>query len=217
MKVIDINPTPILVTKSAVTLSNDQIEFLHSSDKISMNGVLVSANDNILYTPELESIRAEIERVCNVYFHEVYGASKDVYLKVTTSSYAKTDSGMSQNIHKHTNSLIAGCMYIKKPKNAPLKILCNQPLFKDFNFEFPYSNETIYNQGLVSVDAEENDIVLFPGHLFHYVDNQNNEEREVIGFSAFVFGDFNKARDNWSRYHNELSDGYGTDLRIYHK
>lgn len=217
MHVININPTPVLVEKCNVQLSQDQLAFLRNTESIHMNGVMVSKNDNILYCPELENMKNEIERICNVYFHDVYGASKDVYLKVTTSSYAKSEKGMSQYVHKHTNSLIAGCLYITKPSDAPLKILTNQPLFKDFNFDFPFDHETIYNKGMVSIDAEVNEVAIFPGHLYHYVDNKNNEPREVIGFSAFVFGDFNKAQDNWSRYNDSITEGYGSDLRLYHK
>ena len=121
---------------------------------------------------------------------------------------------MAQKIHKHTNSLISGCFYITKPDNAPLKILCDPHMFKGFDFEFPYERETAYNKGMIEVDATQGDVAIFPGHLFHYVENTNNEGREVIGFSAFVFGDFSKSLNNWARYNEKdnLPNGYGSGL-----
>ena len=198
MPILNINPTAVLIEPCQVELSETQLDFLRNSTQTMMNGVSVTKNHNILGIPELNNIKTEIERICNLYLHDIYGASKDVYLTITTSVYANTKNGMAQRIHKHSNSIVAGCMYITKPNNSPLKILCNHSMFREFNFEFPIDHETVYNQGMISIDANPKDVVIFPGHLFHYVDNPKDEFREVIGFSAFVFGDFNKSKDNWS-------------------
>ena len=213
MAVIDINPTAVMIEKVNHELTTDELKFLREYNNMPMNGVHVSTEYNILYTDEMHELKQEIERICNVYFHEIYGASKDVHLKITTSVYAKTNPGEAQGMHKHMNSLIAGCFYITKPEGAPIKLICDEPMFKDFNFSFPYERETKYNQGMISVDAEAGDVVIFPGHYYHYVDNSINKEREVIGFSAFVYGNFNRATNTWARYNNsDLNNGYGTRL-----
>ena len=213
MTLIDINPTAIMIEQINHTLTNEELAFLRNHESTPMNGVHVSTHYNILYNDILKNLRDEIENVCNVYFHDVYGASKDIHLKITTSVYAKTNKNESQGMHKHMNSLIAGCFYITKPSEAPIKLICDEPMFKDFNFAFPYKKETKYNQGIISIDANAGDVVIFPGHYYHYVDNSINMEREVIGFSAFVYGDFSKAIGTWARYNNkELDNGYGTNL-----
>ena len=215
MTLIDINPTAVMIEKINHQLSDDELSFLRSHESLVMNGVHVSTEYNVLYNNKLKKLKDEIESACNKYFHEVYGASEDVYLKITTSVYAKTNKDESQGMHKHMNSLIAGCFYITKPEGAPIKLICDEPMFKDFNFAFPYKKETKYNQGMISIDANPGDVVIFPGHYYHYVDNGINKEREVIGFSAFVHGDFSKATGTWARYNNSnLDNGYGTRLII---
>lgn len=216
MKLIDINPTAIMIDKIDHSLSTEKLDFLRSQKSVGMNGVTFSIDYNILYNDCLKDLKDKIESSCNRYFHQVYGTSKDIHLKITASVYAKTQKHESQVMHKHTNSLIAGCFYITKTKSSPLKIICDEPMFKDFNFCFPYEKETKYNQGVISIDADEGDVVIFPGHYYHYVDNNIHEEREVIGFSAFVYGDFSKSLNTWARYNpaNSTQAGYGSNLKI---
>lgn len=216
MKLLDVNPTPIMVEHIDHTLTDAQLQFLRLHDSIGMNGVHVSTDYNILYNDILQDLKDKIEASCNRYFHQVYGASTDVKLKITTSVYAKTQPTQSQGMHKHTNSLIAGCFYITKLQDSPLRVICDEPMFRDFNFCFPYERETKYNQGMIAIDADVGDVVIFPGHYYHYVDNSIQSAREVIGFSAFVYGDFSRSLNTWARYNpdNATQVGYGSRLKI---
>jgi len=211
--ILNIKPTAIMVEKCSMP-SEHQLRIMRGMDHFPMNGTLNTVGSNILEHPELRSIKDNLEAMCNKYLQDVYGTTKDVYMKITTSIHAVSEPGMSQGVHLHHNCLLAGCMYLTKSPNSPIKIMCDDPYFKAFDFQFPYEKETEYNQGIVSLDCDVGDVVLFPGNLYHYV--ENDDQREVIGFSAFVYGDFSKATNTWARYNKttETAGGYGSNLKI---
>jgi hypothetical protein len=211
--ILNIKPTAIMVEPCAMP-TEPQLRLMREMDHIPMNGTRNTIGSNILEHPDLQDIKLNLEAICNKYLQEVYGTTTDVYMKITTSIHAMSDPGMSQGVHLHHNALVAGCMYLTKSPKSPIKIICDGPYFKSFDFQFPYDKETPYNQGMVTLDCSVGDVVIFPGNLYHYV--ENDDHREVIGFSAFVYGDFSKATNTWARYNKtaETAGGYGSNLKI---
>jgi hypothetical protein len=217
--VMDINPLPFVTIDAEVKPTEEQLKFVRNSARTVTDalekGATYTDNCRILDEEPMHSLRAEFERVLDVYLHDVIGVSTDVSLKVCSSIYVKSEPGHCQMAHKHVNGIVAGCYYIDKAPDEPLQVFSELQLFQPLNFVMPWGKDTKYNQEMTFINANPGQFVLFPANLFHLVDGTNSTHgREVIGFTAFPVGDFSKSMDAWVRYHGGRAGGYGTGLKI---
>ena len=96
--------------------------------------------------------------------------------------------------HRHANSLISGCLYLKIPKNSgKIRFIKNQSWTTVFptSTTFDYTEINHINSEFWSFEPSEGMILLFPSHLQHSVEtNLSNENRYSLAFNFYAKGTF---------------------------
>ena len=95
--------------------------------------------------------------------------------------YNVNSLGSFNRPHNHPYSTVSGVYYISIPKNSGNIVFVNEPL--DVYYE-QVKNYNEYNSSTWVVNPKENQCVLFPSYLSHYVEpNLNKKERISISFN----------------------------------
>jgi uncharacterized protein (TIGR02466 family) len=84
--------------------------------------------------------------------------------------------------HSHPGGVVSGVYYVSIPKNSGSIVFLNRNLDSFYNKNVKNYNE--YNSSTWIIKPEENQCVLFPSYLEHYVEpNLNKKERISISFN----------------------------------
>ena len=84
--------------------------------------------------------------------------------------------------HSHPGSVISGVYYVSVPKNSGSIIFLNRDLDSFFKGYVNKYNE--YTSTIWKINPKENECILFPSYLEHYVEpNLNKKERISISFN----------------------------------
>ena len=170
---------------------------------------LLSEEMYLLDREEFKSVKEEIYTHIRKYEKDILGFTGNLKLRITESWYRETVPDNNHGSHVHANSLLSGVVYVQIPKQ-PLDVEVphedglgheginfvhreSHGVFKDFKFQYQ-QEDTKYNAKNSFLKVEDNDIVLFPSHLEHFVSyNQSKENvsRKIISFNTFIEGDIN--------------------------
>ena len=209
MAYFDILPIALYREKISQTLTP---EVRNTLDHLTINPNKLSDEMHLLDREEFRSLKEEIYTHIRKYEKDILGFTGDLKLKITESWYRETVPDDNQDTHKHGNSLLSGCVYVQVPKQpSDLDIPSwdglghsginfvhrdSYGVFKDFKFLYKQI-DTKYNSKNSFLRVENNDIVLFPSHIDHFVSynkSQENLSRKVISFNTFIEG--NMSLDN---------------------
>ena len=84
--------------------------------------------------------------------------------------------------HEHPDSVVSGAYYVSIPKNSGSIVFLNKDL--DNFYQDSIKNYNEYNSSTWIKIPKENECVLFPSYLTHYVEpNLNKKERISISFN----------------------------------
>ena len=84
--------------------------------------------------------------------------------------------------HGHPGCVISGVYYVSIPKNSGSIVFLNKDL--DTFYRESIKNYNEYNSSTWTIEPKENQCVLFPSYLQHYVEpNLNKKERISISFN----------------------------------
>ena len=84
--------------------------------------------------------------------------------------------------HGHPGCVISGVYYVSIPKNSGSIVFLNKDL--DTFYRESIKNYNEYNSSTWTIEPKENQCVLFPSYLQHYVEpNLNKKERICISFN----------------------------------
>jgi len=84
--------------------------------------------------------------------------------------------------HSHPGSVVSGVYYVSIPKNSGSIVFLNRDLDSFYNKNVKNYNE--YNSTIWKINPKENECILFPSYLEHYVEpNLNKKERISISFN----------------------------------
>jgi uncharacterized protein (TIGR02466 family) len=96
--------------------------------------------------------------------------------------------------HKHVNSLISGCYYLKTPaESGQIRFLKNAGHTNLFPLStaFDYNDVNHVTSESWGITPKEGMILLFPSHLLHEVDKNNSKEnRYSLAFNLYAKGSF---------------------------
>lgn len=133
----------------------------------------------------LENLKKDIEFHIENYVKEVMKVDYDVY--ITNSWKNLTKPNDQHMIHNHSNSIISGVLYIRSSYI--------QPTISFARGSYPYllafkGNEfTPFNSLEWTIPVEDNNIIIFPSSLYHYVKpNLSDKDRLSVAFNTFVRG-----------------------------
>ena len=84
--------------------------------------------------------------------------------------------------HSHQGCIISGVYYVSIPKNSGSIVFLNKDL--DTFYQDNIKNYNEYNSSTWTIEPKENQCILFPSYLKHYVEpNLNKKERISISFN----------------------------------
>ena len=105
---------------------------------------------------------------------------------ITTSWITKSNPGNYGEYHKHMNCFFSGIYYFKLPINSGL-ISFNK--FNNENILIVPQKWNKYNNYGHEENIEENDIIFFPGNLYHtQLKNNSNDVRYSLAFNIMPKG-----------------------------
>jgi uncharacterized protein (TIGR02466 family) len=196
---LDVDVYPLFSTplfKTNLKRSDDDILNFAKNHKFryfdDIKNGLVSESVYILNEPELKNLSEDIQNNINFFAHKILGVNKSIEFFVTNSWIMKHERGHWAQEHYHTNSLITGIYYFDVKKDSgDITFTKNKILTTIFPslFEFVYDEETIFNKTNIKVTPVNGDLLLFPSHMLHSVDdNRNMKERYCLAFNVFIRG-----------------------------
>jgi uncharacterized protein (TIGR02466 family) len=109
-------------------------------------------------------------------------------LNVFLNSYwiNKNNNSDYNLLHNHLPNNFSGIWYLKTKKNQGRLVFQNadMTIFNENNFSY-FDDNHFYSRFFLNV--EENDLILFPSHMFHYVEpNKTNTDRISLAFNLTV-------------------------------
>jgi len=103
-------------------------------------------------------------------------------LKLINLWYNVNGLGSFNRPHSHPGCVISGVYYVSIPKNSGSIVFLNKDL--DTFYQDNIKNYNEYNSSTWTIEPKENQCILFPSYLIHYVEpNLNKEERISISFN----------------------------------
>jgi len=197
MKIDNFFPTPISQVKLFRNVNKDEIDFINDQRKyVSQNiGNFSSINTYILNTPELQEVKEMLTLLVNQYFKTVFDNEPGTELYITNSWVNWTDNGGYHHIHKHTNSLVSGVLYIQTSQDDEIDFINPNKFLGNINIK-PIQT-TLWNKEHWSYNANENNVILFPSTLEHGVNQRPHTcygTRISLSFNTWVKGRVGDAR-----------------------
>jgi uncharacterized protein (TIGR02466 family) len=192
---IDVYPlfsTPLY--KNVLERSNDDVLNYTKNEKFifieNLENGYMSQNKYVLESPELKSLKDEIQKNINFFAYEVLNVDKSVEFYVANSWIVKHKFEHWSQEHYHNNSLLTGIYYFDVRENSGnIRFLKNTSFTTIFPsvFGIKFSKETLLNMSGIELKPKNKDLLLFPSHLLHSVGkNENFEERHCLAFNVFI-------------------------------
>jgi uncharacterized protein (TIGR02466 family) len=161
------------------------------------NSGYCSENQNILDLRELSFLKKEIDKLFNIYLHEVL-----MYQKTSDFNFLMETSWV--NLHKpkdfapshcHKNSMYSFVFYVDvgdEENSGDIVFTSNvKSTYSNGAFDIPISSYNVYNSLEWRVKPKNNMILIFPSHLDHCVtENQSRKDRYSIAGNYFCRGLF---------------------------
>jgi len=186
------NLWPIPVYQGQIGTKNEWLDYAKSIDYERMESDNGDYSIDKFVLNKIPDLKEKIFEHLNIYAHKhlkVKDEQKFFYLNSWIVRHSKNDFAHS---HFHTNSLISGVYYLNKPKNSgdlifkkdPIKSnlfsITVKPEFKEYDYTNSDKTRVVINSG---------DVVLFPSHLEHSVEeNTTDNVRYSLAFNFFVKG-----------------------------
>ena len=178
-------PTPLYTEQLEVR--QDEVDFI---DGLEYNDDgRITKNTYILNLPELKTLKEEIDSHVKNFFFEIYKPKTEVDIYITQSWGSKCKVGVGHHKHSHANSIFSGVYYpcadaevdeigFARNRHVPWKV---------------YSDEyTIWNSETWSFPVGTGTLIIFPSHLYHYVNHVspsvNRDVRMSLAFNTFLKG-----------------------------
>lgn len=135
--------------------------------------------------PGLENLKADFQKHIDNYAKEIVKVAHEFYI---TNSWKNVTKPNEQHIiHNHSNSIISGCFYIRSSYIQPT--ISFHRMSSPYLLTWEAEEFTPFNSLEWTIPVEDNDIILFPSSLYHYVKpNTSNKDRLSIAFNTFVRG-----------------------------
>ena len=103
-------------------------------------------------------------------------------LKLHNLWYNVNGLGSFNRPHDHPDCVVSGVYYVSIPKDSGSIIFLNKSL--DYFFKNYINDYNEYNSSTWRINPKENQCILFPSYLKHYVEpNLNKKERISISFN----------------------------------
>lgn len=185
--------TPICETK----LDLDVDPLVKIADKFEYERMEVgngwySSDKYALDKPEFTELKTKIMDSVNYFIFNFLNVKKDYEFYMTNSWIVKHDVGDWGQSHIHTNSLFSGVYYLHTNENSGKIVFRKAPTNTNIfplACDLEFSDWNIYNSKVWTYWPFNNQLLIFPSHMFHSIEkNESDEIRYSIAFNTFVRG-----------------------------
>ena len=157
-----------------------------SGEKEELKNLSLASEDlNILEKKEFKTLKQRIMKEFNIFKNDVMKYKND--FKITTSWLTLSKKNQYSKLHKHTNCMFSGILYLntnEKDGNLYFENVNNRSFFivpEEYNFYNTYSFNVIPKIGR---------IVFFPSELYHKIElNKTNSKRISLAFNFLPKGE----------------------------
>ena len=183
-------PTPVMRTNIDRVFSQEELACVekHLKEALRNQSNSTSANNYILNEPEFSELKNIATKYINYYINRIYKPKYVTDIFITQSWLNWTNKGEYHHRHDHPNSFISGVIYIQADAFKD-KIT----LYKSgYSFiEIAATSCDILNSGEYNLAVKSGDIVLFPSHLSHNVNQTHSDKTRIsLAFNTFIRGTF---------------------------
>lgn len=187
-KVHGLFPTPILFTGLGRKFTDEESLFFieHSKDTVTNMGNTTSKDNYIFKHDVMKDIHKAALNAVKMYANDVLKMKDTVTPYITQSWLNYTKPGEYHHKHQHPNSFLSGVVYINAdPKKD--KIYFYKDDYKQIKPDI--AEWTWYNSSSWWFEVNTADIVVFPSHLTHMVEQTQSEDTRIsLAFNTFLKG-----------------------------
>jgi|TARA_R110001592_G_scaffold58814_5_gene178150 uncharacterized protein (TIGR02466 family) len=187
----DLFPTPVYQNNIPVTLLNELKQEEYREIIPDRNGYYTK---NVYILDKYTELKKTIEQHIHCYVTK-HMMIKDIYTWPILNSWVNRHvKGDFAHKHFHCHSLISGIYYLKAPTDGGMPMFHKPDGWSNllgtiFNFEL--SGDNGVNKLIYKINVKDGDLILFPSHLFHSVEeSKTDEERYSLAFNVWVGGQF---------------------------
>ena len=168
-------------------------DVLKEFSKVKWKDDWANINDTVFTLDNNKALVKKIENVVNETLSEI---KYTVPLKMSTSWFTRIPPGDVGRNHYHTNSFYSGIFYFQD-HNSNLVVSKQQP---QIHVPFKTKDFGLVSSGDVALKAEKGHMILIPGDIRHWVEqNTNNRDRHSLAMNFMPKG-FCHAEDSSYNY-----------------
>lgn len=168
-----------------VGVTKQQVKYLDNTKLKINSGNYSSESSDILENELFFDIKNYILGCVNTYVEHVWKPSSKLDMYITQSWYNITKKDEYHHEHIHQNSLLSGVFYVNTSDEDKITFIRSDlPQF------FPTSSDyNIWNSERWWFPVNNNDLLIFPSMLKHYVPLVKKGSRKTIAFNTFFKGE----------------------------
>lgn len=175
---IDLKKYLKLVKKCKWRISGEKKE--KELENLSFN----SEDHTILENKEFKILKERIMKEFNIFKNDIMKYKNN--FRITTSWCTLSKKNQYSNLHKHTNSMFSGILYLNTNENDG-DLYFENVNNRSFFIEPDVNN--LYNSHSFNIVPKVGRIVFFPSELLHRIElNKTNSERISLAFNFFPVG-----------------------------
>jgi uncharacterized protein (TIGR02466 family) len=186
MSIINLFPKAVGSYHLGRDLTATEIKFIKDQTTVPNTGNTTSADNYILESKKLKSIKKFIEESLDEYFQSIYAPKNSVGLRITQSWCNYTEPGQYHHKHMHPNSFVSGVFYPQSDKETD-KIYFYKDGYEPL--KIPTQNYNNWNSDSWWLEADPGRLYLFPSSLNHMVETVNGTDTRIsLSFNTFPVG-----------------------------
>ena len=153
------------------------------------NGSNSTSKNNYIFDTQLKKIKEFCEEQIKEYVKQVINPVEDQDFYITQSWLNVTRPGENHYEHCHANSIISGVFYISTGEDDNITFFDPNYHLKN-TIKFETKSFSIWNAETYVIQANSNELILFPSWLNHMVEAnpKATKDRLSISFNTFVRG-----------------------------
>ena len=190
------NLWPVPVYQNSIIIESHWLKIINSLEfeRMKSGNGNITVDRNVLLRPELADLKDKINEQCKLYVKNLLSISNRTDFYIQNSWVNIHEPADWAQAHRHMNSLISGCLYLKIPKDSgQIRFIKNQGNINLFSSatSFDYDSINHITADYWSIDPTEGMILLFPSHVLHEVDtNKSDDTRYSLAFNLYAKGSF---------------------------
>ena len=186
--------TPVVNITESYDLNEEEKNFLINHEDLyqTTGGTLYSKDCYILDHKSQYYFKKYIMQHVREFAYNILKVNQNVEIYMTNSWVNYNEKHTTHIRHNHANSFISGVFYIDGSDIFKTTFYRQTNLLE---WDLNYTERNIFNTDLINVEAEKNQMILFPSSIYHEAPtNMNDETRITLSFNTWIRGEIGSDR-----------------------